>query len=317
MIGIKAIGSYIASNRISNIARKDDAGKDEAFIRDKIGFESLAKRDAGQETSDLCVAAYEALKAQPAFDGSAIDCLIVCTQNPDAHGLPHTSAVVHRKLGLGHDVACFDISLGCSGYVYGLSMITAFMTANGLRSGLLFTADPYSKIIDQQDWDTELLFGDAATVTWLGEEPVYRCRPAMFGTDGSLGHSISVAERGGRLKMLGSNVFKFSMTEVPAQIQRYLKREGLSQDDIDLFLLHQGSRFIVDNLARKLGLPPEKAPFEAGQTGNTVSSSLPLLLEKRLSSPPARILLSGFGVGLSWATMALESLIDTHNKTRG
>lgn len=307
MIGIKAIGSHIASNRVSNIARKDEAGKDEAFIRDKIGFESLAKRDAGQETSDLCVAAYEALRMQPSFDGSAIDCLIVCTQNPDAHGLPHTSAVVHRKLGLGHDVASFDISLGCSGYVYGLSMITAFMAANGLRSGLLFTADPYSKIIDQKDWDTELLFGDAATVTWLGEDPIYRCRPAIFGTDGSLGHSISVAERGGQLKMLGSNVFKFSMTAVPAQVQRYLEREALSLEDIDLVLLHQGSRFIVDNLSRKLNLPSEKAPFEAGQTGNTVSSTLPLMLERRLDVPPDRILLCGFGVGLSWATMAIES----------
>lgn len=317
MIGIKAIGSHVAPGRVSNIERREQAGKDEAFIRDKIGFESLARRDADQETSDLCVAAYQALKANPAFDESGIDCLVVCTQNPDAHGLPHTSAIVHGKLGLGQQVAAFDISLGCSGYVYGLSMMTAFMAANGLRSGLLFTADPYSKIIDPQDWDTELLFGDAATVTWLGADPVYRCRPAMFGTDGSLGHSISVAEAGAPLRMLGSNVFKFSMTAVPAQIQRYLEREGLSRDDIDLFLLHQGSRFIVDNLARKLGLAPEKAPFEAGQTGNTVSSSLPLLLQKRLSSPPPRILLSGFGVGLSWATMALESTNDTHHETRG
>jgi 3-oxoacyl-[acyl-carrier-protein] synthase-3 len=307
MIGIKAIGTYVAPGCVSNIERREEAGKDEAFIRDKIGFESLARREADQETSDLCVAAYQALQADPAFDGSAIDCLIVCTQNPDAHGLPHTSAVVHRKLGLGHDVAAFDISLGCSGYVYGLSVMTAFMAANGLRSGLLFTADPYSKIIDAQDWDTELLFGDGATVTWLSTDPVYRCRPAMFGTDGSLGHSISVAGPGAPLRMLGSNVFKFSMTAVPAQIHRYLEREGLSQGDIDLFLFHQGSRFIVDNLARKLGLPPAKAPFEAGQTGNTVSSSLPLLLEQRLASPPPRILLSGFGVGLSWATMVIES----------
>jgi 3-oxoacyl-[acyl-carrier-protein] synthase-3 len=129
----------------------------------------------------------------------------------------------------------------------------------------------------------------------------------MFGTDGSLGHSISVAQSGGKLHMLGSNVFKFSMTAVPAQIQQYLEREDLSADDIDLFLFHQGSRFIVDNLTRRLGLPADKVPFEAGQTGNTVSSSLPLLLEKRIDAPLQRILLSGFGVGLSWATMVVES----------
>lgn len=307
MIGIKAIGSYLAPHRISNVARTGQAGKDEAFIRDKIGFECLVRRETDQETSDLCVGAYDALKLQPGFDPQGIDCLVVCTQNPDAHGLPHTSAVVHRKLGLGQQVACFDISLGCSGYVYGLSMITAFMAANSLRSGLLFTADPYSKILDPEDWDTELLFGDAATVTWLTGDPVYCCRSAIFATDGSMGHSISVAERGGRLRMLGSNVFKFSMTAVPAQIQAYLEREGLSHDDIDLFLFHQGSRFIVDNLTRKLNLPPAKVPFEAAQTGNTVSSSLPLLLEKRIQSGPHRILLSGFGVGLSWATMVVES----------
>jgi 3-oxoacyl-[acyl-carrier-protein] synthase-3 len=307
MIGITAIGSYVAPGSVSNVARKDAAGKDEGFIRDKIGFESLARRTPDQETSDLCVEAYAALKSQPVFDDRAIDCVVVCTQNPDAHGLPHTSAVVHRKLGLGQGVACFDISLGCSGYVYGLSLISAFMAANGLRSGLLFTADPYSKILDPQDWDTELLFGDAATVTWMTDDPVFACRPAMFGTDGSLGHSISVAERGGQLRMLGSNVFKFSMTAVPAQVQAYLAREGLGRDEIDLFLFHQGSRFIVDNLTKKLELPPGKVPFEAGKTGNTVSSSLPLLLEKRMHPPLDRILLSGFGVGLSWATMVIES----------
>ena len=307
MIGIKAIGSFVAPNTVSNHARRGQAGKDEGFIRDKIGFEALAKRDPGQETSDMCVAAFEDLRRTPGFDPATVDCLVVCTQNPDAHGLPHTSAIVHGKLGLGPDVASFDISLGCSGYVYGLAMMTAFMAANGLRSGLLFTADPYSKIIDPQDWDTELLFGDAATVTWLGEAPVYACRPAIFGTDGSMGHSIAVAERGGTLRMLGSNVFKFSMTAVPEQIRRYLAREGLGEDDIDLFLFHQGSRFIVDNLTRKLGLPPEKVPFEAGQVGNTVSSSLPLMLKQRLQAPPPRVLMSGFGVGLSWATMVLET----------
>lgn len=306
MIGIKAIGTFVAPGQMSNLDRSERAGKDESFIRDKIGFQSVARKAADMETSDLCVAAYEDLSGQPGFDPSAVDCLIVCTQNPDAHGLPHTSAVVHKKLGLGHDVACFDISLGCSGYVYGLATITAFMQAQNLQNGLLFTADPYSKIIDPEDWDTELLFGDAATVTWLGTDPLYRCRPAMFGTNGSLGHSIEVAERGGSLRMLGSNVFKFSMTAVPAQIDRYLARESLDIGDIDEFLFHQGSRFIVENLAKRMKLPAGKAPFEAGNTGNTVSSSLPLMLQRRLQSPPPRILMSGFGVGLSWATMVIE-----------
>jgi 3-oxoacyl-[acyl-carrier-protein] synthase-3 len=307
MIGIKAIGRFVAPERISNMARSAAAGKDEAIVRDKIGFECVARLPAGQETSDMCVAAFTDLQQASDIRKEDVDCLIVCTQNPDAHGLPHTSAIVHKKLGLEHEVACFDISLGCSGYVYGLAVITALMQANGMHNGLLFTADPYSRIIESGNWDTDLLFGDAATVSWIGHEPVYGCRPAMFGTDGSLGHSIAVPSRGGKLNMLGSNVFKFSMTVVPDQISRYLKRESLSPADIDVFLFHQGSRFIVENLAKKMGIDPAKVPFEAGQTGNTVSSSLPLLLQPRLAAPPPRILMSGFGVGLSWATMIIDA----------
>lgn len=307
MIGIKSIGRYIAPDSVSNLERAERAGKDRAFVSNKIGFESLSRLPQGLKTSDMCVAAFEDLRKHSDIRAENVDCLIVCTQNPDAHGLPHTSAVVHGKLDLGHDVACFDISLGCSGYVYGLSVIQSFMQANNLRNGLLFTADPYSRIIDPENWDTELLFGDAATVTWLGHDPVYQCRPAMFGSNGALGHSIQVKEAGGKLSMLGSNVFKFSMTVVPEQITRYLQRESLSSADIDVFLFHQGSRFIVENLAKKLALPADRVPFEAGQTGNTVSSSLPLLLTNRMQTPVPRILMSGFGVGLSWATMIIES----------
>ena len=312
MIGIRAIGSYIPDTCVSNLDRAGEAGKDATFITDKIGFQCLARREPSQDSSDLCVEAFADLKARTGLDTAAIDCLIVCTQNPDGHGIPHTSAVVHKKLGLSHQVASFDISLGCSGYVYGLAVATAFMQANGLRNGLLFTADPYSKILDPSDWDTELLFGDAASVTWLTDDAVYACRPAMFGTDGSLGHSITVPAPGEKLRMLGSNVFKFTMTVVPEQIQRYLEREGLTADGIDLFLLHQGSRFIVESMAKRMGLPLEKVPFGASRTGNTVSSSIPLLLRDHMDSPPPRVLMSGFGVGLSWATMALERIRGPH-----
>lgn len=306
MIGIRDIASHLPKGVVSNLERCGAAGKDEGFVRDKIGFQALVRREPGTETSDLCVDAYRALERRPGFDPATVDCIVVCTQNPDAHGLPHVSAIVHGKLGLSTEVASFDISLGCSGYVYGLSVVTSFMAANGLRSGLLFTADPYSKILDPGDWDTELLFGDAATVTWLTADPVYRCRPAAFGTDGTMRHSIAVPEPGAPLTMLGSNVFKFSMTMVPEQVQRYLAREALSLDDIDLVLLHQGSKFIVDNLGRKLGLSPEKAPFEAASVGNSVSSTIPLMLERRMASPPGRVLLCGFGVGLSWASIVIE-----------
>jgi len=112
-----------------------------------------------------------------------IDALIVVTQNPDVN-LPHTSAIVHGKLSLPAKCACFDVSLGCSGYVYGLSIISSFLRENSLRTGLLFTSDPYSKIIDRNDKNTALLFGDAASVTLIGDDPIYTMGSFTFGTIG-------------------------------------------------------------------------------------------------------------------------------------
>ena len=115
---------------------------------------------------------------------SLIDCLVVVTQNPDGDGLPHTSAIVHAKLNLKTSCAVFDISLGCSGYVYSLSIIKSFMESNSLKNGLLFTCDPYSKIIDINDKNTSMLFGDAATVTMMNTKPKLLLDKFIFATSG-------------------------------------------------------------------------------------------------------------------------------------
>lgn len=310
MIGVAAIGTYLPAGRIDNRARAAEAGKPMELVTDKIGFHSLARAPANQSTVDLCAGAFADLEVQGGVKRDEVDCVILCTQNPDGGGLPHNSAVLQSTLGLPRTVAAFDIGLGCSGYVYALAVARAFMEANGLRKGLIFTADPYSRIIASRDWDTDLLFGDGASVTLLQEQAAYAIRPGMFATDGRLGHSIARKDDGS-LQMLGSNVFKFCMTEVPRQIEAYLASRGLACENVDLFLLHQGSKFIIDNLAARLDLPPEKVPFAAAHTGNLVSSSIPFLLKTYLADDvarPARLLLSGFGVGLSWASLLLESM---------
>src|SRR5258708_2479302 len=131
MIGIADIASYVPETSISNLERAAAAGKTREFIEGKIGFRRVTCKRPQEETSDLCVKAYAALAAKRPMSTTDIDCLIVCTQNPDGRGLPHTAAVVHAKLDLGDDVAAFDVSLGCSGYVYGLNIALAFMQANG------------------------------------------------------------------------------------------------------------------------------------------------------------------------------------------
>lgn len=305
MTGIVAIGSYVPAGRESNYAKKTQFEMDDEFIRDKLGVEEVSRKQPDEETSDLCVKAFRDLEARLGRRIDSVDCLVVCTQNPDGAGLPHTSAIVHGKLGLPQNCACFDVGLGCSGFVYGLSIIKSFMRDNGMSRGLLFAADPYSKIIDPQDKNTALLFGDAATASLIEDSPgAWVPGPFRFGTCGKDGDAL--VNRSGTLHMNGRAVFNFSATAVPPQVTGLLKDVGLNATDIDLFVFHQGSKFIVDQLAKRLALPSEKVPMNLAAQGNTISSSVPLLLQLHLADAGLkRIVLSGFGVGLSWASCLL------------
>ena len=303
MIGIEAIASYIPESRIDNLTKVDKFDVDQEFLEIKTGMLSLSLKDRNEETSDLCVSAFKKLLLKQTVDADSIDCIVVCTQNPDGEGIPHTSAIVHGKLDLPSSCAAFDVSLGCSGYVYSLSIIESFMKANGFKKGLLFTADPYSKIINDEDKNTSLLFGDAATVTLLGEAPIWESGMFSFGTQGGEGEAIKV-KADGKLEMNGRSVFSFTATVVPNHIENVIKKNNLTLEDIDLFALHQGSRFIVDTLRKRLKVSEEKVPFLASQYGNTVSSSIPLILES-VPDTAHNIVISGFGVGLSWASTIL------------
>ncbi|KPC33276.1 3-oxoacyl-ACP synthase [Pseudomonas syringae pv. cilantro] len=302
MIGIKSIASYVPVAGVDNYAQGARFGKDEDFILGKIGSTFLPRKDAGQETSDLCVEAANTLFANnPQLQRESIDVLIVVTQNGDEEGLPHTAAIVQDKLGLSTNVAAFDISLGCSGYVYGIYALKGFMEAAGLKNGLLITADPYSKIVDPEDRNTTMLFGDAATATWMGEGADWQLGKAKFGTDGSGAPHLKVSN--GIFFMNGRQVFNFALLKVPAHLHELLAESNLTPDDIDAFCIHQGSAAIVDAVARRFEDKPEKFLKDMVETGNTVSSSIPLLIEKHvLGSSWNRVALSGFGVGLSWGS---------------
>lgn len=304
MIGIKTIGTYLPVARIDNKKRMTQFEVDEAFLRDRSGMLRLAVKGPKEETSDLCCRAFGDLQRKATLQPEKVECIVVCTQNPDGRGIPNTSSIVHAKLGLPESCAAFDISLGCSGFVYGLSVIQGFMEANRFRNGVLFTADPYSKVIDEQDKGTSLLFGDAATATLISDTPLWRAGKFLFGSQGREGTSIQIQEGSGKLSMNGRAVFSFSATVVPENITAMLAANDLTIEDIDCFALHQGSRYIVDTIGKKLGISGEKAPFVAADYGNTVSSSIPLILEQA-SSEWKRIAIAGFGVGLSWASTVL------------
>lgn len=305
MIGIKKIASYVPHERIDNVAQAEKFDRDAEFVRVKLGTETLAIKADDEESSDLAVKAVQNLiRTTPGFELEKIQAVIVVTQNGDGEGLPHTAAIVQDKLGLPKTIAAFDIGLGCSGYVYGLYAAQGFMLATGMKNALLITADPYSKIINMDDRVTSMLFGDAATVTWLGENPQWRLGACDFGTDGSGAEYL--VTKNGHFYMNGRQVFNFASQKIVPHIQGVLDKEQMQLDQVDSFLLHQGSAAIVDAITKRLGVEEHQVIKDMMGVGNTVSSSIPLLLEHyAFNSNWNNLVMSGFGVGLSWASAIL------------
>lgn len=300
--GIQNIASYIPAGRHSNLLpeKLSAFGTDEKFVLGKVGVRERAYKDHAEETSTLAGKALSALLEKAQISRDSIETLVVVTQNPDTN-LPHVAAIVHGQAELPETCAAFDISLGCSGYVYGLSIVSSFLQANGMSRGVLITADPYSKIVNPDDKNTAMLFGDAATATLIGREPVFTIGPFSFGTIGK-SHEALVC-KDGRLSMNGREVFNFAATRVPQDITALLKRCDLEIEDIDAFLFHQGSRYILETIASRLKILPERVRQGLEEIGNTISSSIPLLLEKEMEVPTTqKMVLSGFGVGLSYSS---------------
>ena len=325
-MSVEAFAFALPSVRHSAADLAAQTGADETFITEKVGVATRYILGPGETGIGLSTAACKALMAQRPDLAGQIDLLVCVTQTPDRR-LPQNSAGIAAELGLPPSVASFDIALGCSGYVYGLVATESFLAAIGGRVAVLVTCDPYSRIIDPADKDTNCVFGDAATATFIqAQGPRGRILATDFGTDGASGGAIAIPAGGAarplvgtaaaeataddlRLHMQGRAVFNFVNSVVPQSISRALEKAGLTLDDIDFFALHQGSVYMLDAMARRVGIPPEKLLKNMSRYGNTVSSSIPLLLseldaEGRLSGK--RVLMSGFGVGLSWASAVIQ-----------
>lgn len=302
---LQSIASYIPLEFIDNVEQAASFGEAEEYIRTKIGALKLPRKQVDEETSDMAVQAIGKLLDKSSMELKDIDALVLVTQNGDGHNLPHSSARIHAKLGLPKTTAVFDVSLGCSGYVYGLQILKGFMQASGFENGILVTADPYSKVIDPRDRATTLLFGDAATATLLSKNGCWELSRPIMGSDGGGADYIMV--NGGKFYMNGRQVFNFAAIVIPKEIKALLEQEGLQETDIDSYCLHQGSAGILDVITRSFPAVKDRFLNRLAATGNTVSSSIPLLLEEEIQKATNnRILISGFGVGLSWASMVLS-----------
>jgi 3-oxoacyl-[acyl-carrier-protein] synthase-3 len=298
---VQQIGVYVPEQRIDNEPLRERLGIDDALF-EKIGVRRRAVKEAGQRTSHLCEQAYRELQSRVEVDAAEIGILCVVTQNPDLK-IPHTSAIVHQRLGMSSSCMTFDISQGCAGYAHGLAIVSGLMQQLSIGRALLFTCDPYSEIVNPDDRSTAAIFGDAATVTLLGVGGGLRLGGADFGTSPGSSDALKCDDR---LQMDGRSIVLNAAREVPRSIDRVLRGRALRRDEIDLFLLHPGSKHVIDLLRGALGLTEARLPFEIEDIGNTVSSSIPLMLAPRLEKAPPRIILSGFGVGFTWGTCLLE-----------
>ncbi|WP_347259324.1 ketoacyl-ACP synthase III [Rudaea sp.] len=304
--GIADIGVHIPARRVPTTPLAPALGVPTETLQRRIGFESLARKADGDETSDLAFNAVQDLLRRHPLDPADIGCLVVVTQNPDGTGIPQVSALLHGRLGWPTNIPAFDLALGCSGYVYGLAVVSSFLAMQNGKAGILVTADPYSKIVDPGDRATALLFGDGASATLIERNGPWRLGNFDFGTAGTHAQLLHTDARR-RLRMDGQAVARFCLREIPRSIERTLVRNGLTVADVDRFVLHQGSRCIVEDIAKAIGAEA-KTPFVAQRLGNTASSSVPIALRDMVgeTNGAQTVLLSTFGIGMSWATVVIE-----------
>lgn len=290
-------------------------------IESKTGIYQRYIADENECSSDLAFAAAEKLFSQYDVDRSSIDYILLCTQSPD-YPLPTTACLLQDRLGLRTDIGALDFNLGCSGFVYGLSLADGLIRTGSVNRVLLLTAETYSKFIHKTDRSLRTIFGDAAAATLVEASDEQSMTGFEFGTDGSGGDTLLVRSGGHRgpetaleprnrkrwpseLYMDGPSLLSFTVGAVPPVVDSIVRKANLTRDDLDLYLMHQATEKLLSQLQIALKIDPEKMPINLRDVGNTVSATLPILIDqlreqKKLDKTLTNLMM-GFGVGWSWA----------------
>lgn len=314
-VEIKAIEYYLPpQTEDGNALKRDNPDWRIEEIQQKTGITVRHVADARQTAMDMAVLATEKL-----FDSGVkreeIDFLIFITQSPD-YVLPTSACILQDRLGLKKSCMAFDVNLGCSGYIYGLAMGGALSEAGFGEKGLLICSETYTKYIDKSDRTCRPLFSDGAAATLLGLATSDNLGPFEMGTDGSGFSDLIVRSSGARISdegleksrlfMDGAKVFMFTMDMVPRSVTALLEKSQKTINDIDLFVFHQASKMVVDNIVDKLRIPKEKVFMNGHKVGNTVSASIPIALKDAVAEGCLKdgdqVMLVGFGVGYSWGS---------------
>lgn len=317
-------GSYLPEHVVDNEFLSRIVDTSDEWISSRTGIRQR-RVTAGEGTA--CMAAKAAAKAiaESDIDPMDIDIIIVATMSPD-NFLPNTACEVQAEIGAMNAV-CYDLSAACSGFVFALNTAYAFIKAGIYRTALLIGAEVLSKMLDWNDRSTCVLFGDGAgaSIVQASETGVFE---SIMGSDGTKKDALTCASRYinnplvsrgdiisdeislDYIKMEGQEVFKFVIRTIPLTIQQVIEKNNYTKDEIRYYVLHQANQRILESVAKKLKEPIEKFPMNLDKYGNTSAASIPILLDKmnkkNMLSRGDKIILSGFGGGLTWGTILIE-----------
>ncbi len=319
---IGPIASYFPERVETNAQLQEEfPGWDMQLIYSKTGIAQRHIAGPDECASDLGVSAARKLFADYDVDPQSIDFLLLCTQTPD-YPLPTTACLMQERLELKTTTGALDFNLGCSGFVYGLSLADGLIRSDAARRVLLVTAETYSKYIHPQDRSLRTIFGDGAAATLIEAADTPSLGAFQFGTDGSGADTLLVTKGGARppqaahrprhrqrwasdLYMDGPSLINFTVAAVPKLVQNILDKAGLTPDQIDLYLFHQATYKMLALLQERLGLDERRLPILLRDYGNTVSATIPILIDEMRSqgrlSKSGQNMMVGFGVGWSWA----------------
>lgn len=267
----------------------------------KTGVASRHVVQNGETALDLAERAVNGLFASCGAKADDVDFLLLCTQSSE-YTLPSSACLLQDRLGIRTSAGALAFDHGCSGYIYGLSLAKGLISSGMAKNVLLVTSETYTKYIAPEDKSTRTIFGDGAAATMIDEDVAAKIGAFSFGTDGSGAEKLIV--RDGKLFMDGPEIFNFTLDIVPKTMEDVLTKNALTRDDIDLYVFHQANKFMLDSIRKINGLPRDKFYVNLETTGNTVSSTIPIALKQledagRLESG-MKVMLMGFGVGLSW-----------------
>lgn len=336
-VGITAMAAAIPSHIIKNYEYTENFPADQVKeVVDKVGVFERRFADNDTCSSDLCFAAAQKLFLDNDIDRSEIDLLVFISQTPD-YRMPATSITLQHRLGLSSTCIAFDINLGCSAFLYGMSVVYSLMQTGNMRKALILDGETRSKVYGPKDRRSAFIFGDGGVAALVERNEKFGESFFSLNSDGSRADLIMIKGGGyrhpssietlrervvdeyGNIRsdeqgyMKGGDVFNFVIREIPRDIKKTLTEAGKTVDDLDYIVFHQANNFINAYIAKKMKLDVAKIPHTIEKFGNTSSVSVPLTIVSELQGKlngQKQLLLSAFGVGMTWAT-GIVSFADT------